>query len=141
MSYVMPRTNSLLAASLIVLGLAVLARVVVISQHAYAVLLPPPPVTGNDLGPATAAVATDQSNPLLATTDTESGAAPLVASEPEVSSENLVGEGLPAKPEIPRQMYSESQNPAPMQVRQHRKGYKYRYSTVRLQAYWGPSVW
>ena len=75
MSYVMPRTNSILAAFLIVLGLAVLARVAVISQHAYAVLLPP--VSGNDLGPATAAVATDQTKPLLATIDIES-AAPLV---------------------------------------------------------------
>jgi len=101
MPYVMLRTNSLLAASLIVLGLAVLARVVVISQHAYAVLLPP--MSGNDLGPTTAAVATDQTKPLLAIIDKEP-ATPRVASEPEVSSENPVGKGLPAKPEVPRQM-------------------------------------
>jgi hypothetical protein len=136
----MSRTNSLLFASLIVLGLAVLARVIVISQHAYAVLLPPP-VPGNDLGPATAAVATGQSNPLVATTDTESGATPLVASEPEVGSENPVGEGPPAKPEVARQIDSESRKPTLTQARQHRKGYNYRYSGGRLQAYWGPSVW
>ena len=139
MSYVMPRTNSILAAFLIVLGLAVLARVVVISQHAYAVLLPP--VSGNDLGPATAAVATDQTKPLLATIDIES-AAPLVASESEVSSENPVGEGLPAKPEVPRQMDLESRKPTLMPARRHPTAYNYRfYSSGRLQAYWGPSVW
>jgi len=138
MPYVMLRTNSLLAASLIVLGLAVLARVVVISQHAYAVLLPP--MSGNDLGPTTAAVATDQTKPLLATIDTEP-AAPRVASEPEVSSENPE-ERPPAKPEVARQMDSESQNkPTLTQTRRHRKAYNYRYSSGRLQAYWGPSVW
>ena len=139
MSCVMSRTNSLLCASLIVLGLAVLARAVMISQHAYAVLLPPA-VSDNDLGPASAAVATSQSNPLLATTDTESGA-PLVASEPEVSSENPVGEGLPAKPEIPRQMDLESRKPTLTQARRRHKAYNYRYSGGRPQAYWGPSVW
>jgi hypothetical protein len=139
MSCVMSRTNSLLFASLIVLGLAVLARVVVISQHAYAVLLPPP-VPGNDLGPATAAVAAGQS-PLLATTDTGSGAVPLVASEPEVSSENPAGDGLPAKPEVARQIGSESGKPTLTQARRHHKAYNYRYSSGRLQSYWGPSVW
>ena len=137
----MSRTNSLLFASLIVLGLAVLARVVVISQHAYAVLLPPPPVPSNDLGPATAAVATGQGDLLLATTDTESGAAPLVVREPEVSSENPVNEGPPGKPEVARQIDSESRKPTLTQARRHHKGYNYRYSSGRLQSYWGPSVW
>ena len=134
----MSRTNSLLAASLTVLGLAVLVRVVAISQHAYGLLLPP--TSRDDLGPATAAVASGQTDSVLATIDAEA-VAPPVASKPEVGTESLISEGLPAKPEIPRQMYSESQNPVPMQVRRHRKGYKYRYSTVRLQAYWGPAVW
>ena len=138
MPYVMLRTNSLLAASLIVLGLAVLARVVVISQHAYAVLLPP--VSGNDLGPATAAVATDQTKPLLAIIDKEP-ATPRVASEPEVSSENPVGKGLPAKPEVPRQMDLESRKATLTQAHRHHKAYNYRYSSGRLQSYWGPSVW
>jgi hypothetical protein len=136
----MSRTNSLLFASLIVLGLAVLGRVVVISQHAYAVLSTSPPVPGNDLEPATAAVATGQSNPLLATTDTESGA-PLLASEPEVNSENPAGDGLPAKTEVPHQMDLESRKPTLTQARRHHKGYNYRYSSGRLQSYWGPSVW
>ena len=138
MPYVMLRTNSLLAASLIVLGLAVLARVVVISQHAYAVLLPP--MSGNDLGPTTAAVATDQTKPLLAIIDKEP-ATPRVASEPEVSSENPVGKGLPAKPEVPRQMDLESRKATLTQAHRHHKAYNYRYSGGRLQSYWGPSVW
>jgi hypothetical protein len=140
MSCVMSRRNSLLFASLIVLGLAVLARVVVISQHAYAVLLPPPPMPGDDLGSATAAVAAGQS-PLLATTDAGSGAVPLVASEPEVSSENPVNEGPPAKPEVARQIDSESRKPTLTQARRHHKAYDYRYSSGRLQSYWGPAVW
>jgi hypothetical protein len=141
MSWVMSRANSLLFASLIVLGLAVLARVVVISQHAYAVLLPPPPVPGDDLGPATAAVAVGQSPLLATTTDTESGAAPLVVSEPEVSSENPVNEGPPAKPEVARQIDSESGKATLTQARRHHKAYNYRYSSGRLQSYWGPAVW
>jgi len=42
MSCVMSRTNRLLAAAMVVLGLAVLARAVAINQHAYSVLLQPP---------------------------------------------------------------------------------------------------
>jgi hypothetical protein len=125
---------------MIVLGLAVLARAVAISQHAYAVLLQPP-VSGNDLATATTAVAGGQTKQLLATIDTESSV-PLVASESEVSSEDPVGGGPPAKPEVPRQVGSESQNkPTLTQLRRHREGYNYRYSGGRLQAYWGPSVW
>jgi hypothetical protein len=139
MSCVMPRTNRLLAASLIVLGLAVLARAVAICQHAYAVLLPPL-MSGNDLEPATAAVATGQTKPIPTTIDAES-AAPLVASEREVSTENPIGEGTPAKSEVPRQMDSDSGKPTLMQARRHHKSYNYRYSNGRLQAYWGPSVW
>ena len=97
-------------------------------------------MSGNDLGLATAAVATDQSKPLLATTDTESGG-PLVTGEPEVSSEYPAGEGLPAKPEVPRQMDLESRKPTLSQARRHHKAYYYRYSSGRLQSYWGPSVW
>ena len=140
MSCVMSRTNSLLAAAMVVLGLAVLARAVAISQHAYTVLLQPP-MSGNDVGTATTAVATGQPKQLLATIDTESSV-PIVASEPEVSSENPAGERPPAKREVARQMDSESQNkPTLTQPRRHRKGYNYRYSSGRLQAYWGPSVW
>ena len=139
MSCVMSRTNSLLAAAMVVLGLAVLARAVAISQHAYSVLLQPP-MSGNDVGTATTAVATGQPKQLLATIDTESSV-PLVASEPEVSSENPE-ERPPAKPEVARQMDSESQNkPTLTQTRRHSKAYNYRYSSGRLQAYWGPSVW
>jgi hypothetical protein len=140
MSGIMSRTNSLLAASMVVLGLAVLARAAAIGQHAYPALLQPP-MSGNDVGTATTAVATGEAKQLLSTIDTESSM-PLVASEPEVSSENPVGEGAPAKPEVHRQMDSESQNkPTLTQTRRHRKGYNYRYSSGRLQAYWGPSVW
>ena len=138
MSCVTSRTNSLLAAAMVVLGLAVLARAVAISQHAYSVLLQPPK-SGNDVGTATTAVATGQPKQLLATIDTESSV-PLVASEPEVSSENPVGEGPPAKPEVPRQMDLESRKPT-LKARRHPKAYNYRYSTGRLQSYWGPSVW
>ena len=141
MSCVTSRTNSLLAAAMVVLGLAVLARAVAISQHAYTVLLQPP-ISGNDVGTAATAVATGQPKQLLATIDTESSV-PLVASEPEVSLENPVGEGSPAKLEVHRQIDSESQNKPPLtqKIRRHRKAYNYRYSSGRLQAYWGPSVW
>jgi hypothetical protein len=125
MSCVMSRANILLFASLIVLGLAVLARVVVISQHAYAVLLPPPPMPGDDLGSATAAFAAGQS----------------IASQPEVSSENPVNEGPPAKPEVARQIDSQSGKPTLTQARRRHKAYNYRYSSGRLQSYWGPAVW
>ena len=139
MSCVTSRTNSLLAAAMVVLGLAVLARAVAISQHAYTVLLQPP-MSGNDVGTATTAVATGQPKQLLATIDTESSV-PIVASEPEVSSENPVGKGLPAKPEVPRQMDLESRKATLTQAHRHHKAYNYRYSGGRLQAYWGPSVW
>jgi len=122
----MPRSSDLLSLCLIVLGLAVLTRVVAISQLTYDVLLLPP-MSGNDPGVAGPAVAAGQTGPAF------------VASVPEVSTKNPKGEGLAAKPENPGQI--ERQKPAPTQARRHHERYKYRYYSGRLPAYWGPLVW
>ena len=132
----MPRSSDLLSLCLIVLGLAVLTRVVAISQLAYDVLLLPP-MSGNDLGVAGPAVAIGQTGSV-----TEVGAKPVaafVASVPEVSTKNPKGEGLAPKPENSGQI--ERQKPAPTQARRHHERYKYRYYGSRLPAYWGPLVW
>ena len=133
----MPRSSDLLAISLIVLGLAILTRVVAIGPLAYDVLWLPP-ISGNDPGVAGAAVATGQTGSVTVTADANPVPA-LVASVLEVSTKNPKGEGLAAKPENPRQM--ERQKPAPRQARRHHEGYKYRYYVGRLPAYWGPLVW
>jgi len=82
----MPRSSYLLALSLIVLGLAVLIRVVAIGQLAYDMLLLPP-MSGNDPGVVGAAVDTGQTGSV--TTPVDAKAVPaLVANVPEVSTKN-----------------------------------------------------
>jgi hypothetical protein len=133
----MPRSSYLLALSLIVLGLAVLIRVVAIGQLAYDVLLLPS-MSGNDPGVAGVAVDTDRTGSVTTAVDAKPVPA-LAARVPEVSTKNPKGEEVAAKRENPGHM--EKAKAGPRQARRQHEGYKYRYYSGRLPAYWGPLVW
>ena len=136
----MPQPNYSIIFCLIFLGLAVLVRTVAIGQRAYDLLLPP--TSADDPAPALAAVASGHTAEPLTKIDT--GAVAVVNApsfedtRSDVAAEN---EAPPAKPEIPRQIASESQNMAPTRAPRHRKGHSYRYYSSRFQHFWGPAVW
>jgi hypothetical protein len=131
-----PRPNHLLIACLVLLGLAVLIRMVAIGQRVYDFVLS----SGDDgAAPARAAAVSEHREQPLAIIHSEPIASPVVNAPsledtpPDMGVEAQQGEGSSAKPEVPRQTASEKHKVAPTPQPRRHKGYSYHYFDNRFQ--------
>jgi hypothetical protein len=130
----MPRPNYSIILCLIFLGLAVLVRTVVITQHAYAVLLPP--VYDGTRGPTAAtweSPARINAQPVLP---------PVVNAPPvEDAPQEVVAESPQTGFALPQSMKSPAKFATQTHRRSLKKRYRYRYYDTSFEPSWRPVVW